>query len=358
MNKEKNNELEEIKWAGVLNEFLWTCAGVNKKILRQCPTDYAKYAGIGGTILFTALMAMLSGGYALSTVFKVDSGEINWLAIGFGIFWGLLIFNLDRFIVNTMYSDGKASISWFEFFAGLPRIIMAVFLGIVISTPLELKIFESEINVELDNLMKDEIAEYVKEDKQELEIKEHELEDLRNSPITTTFDAHTGNANIDKLIDDKSSKIQQHALIVANRQNAWKNYQSTRNDSTKIVQCNQYYQQYTKLKNRAKALNAEINNINGKINALKGTIDNANQTAQTKRDIEINRLQSDIDTLKVRIENGEIEHRAKVEDNYGGFQGRMLAFGRLKEKHTTTELSALFIMLLFIILKPHQHSSR
>ena len=104
-----NNKFEEdeIKWGGILNEFLWTCAGVNKKILRQCPTDYAKYAGIGGTILFTALMAMLSGGYALNFVFDNQS-----LAICFGVFWGLLIFNLDRFIVNTMYSDGKVTISW------------------------------------------------------------------------------------------------------------------------------------------------------------------------------------------------------------------------------------------------------
>lgn len=89
-----NFEEQEVKWGGLLNEFLWTCAGVNKKILRQCPTDYAKYAGIGGTILFTALMAMLSGGYALNSVF-----DNQLAAIGFGIFWGLLIFNLDRFIV-------------------------------------------------------------------------------------------------------------------------------------------------------------------------------------------------------------------------------------------------------------------
>ena len=94
---------------GRINEFLWTCAGVNKDMLRQCPGDYAKYAGIGGTILFTALMAMLSGGYALFFVFKNIP-----IAIMFGIFWGLLIFNLDRFIVNTMYSDGKHSISWGE----------------------------------------------------------------------------------------------------------------------------------------------------------------------------------------------------------------------------------------------------
>lgn len=129
---------------GWVNEFLWSCAGVNKSVLRQCPTDYSKYAGIGGMILFTAIMAAISGGYALYFVF--DSYEIAGL---FGIFWGLLIFNLDRFIVNTMYSDGKHTISWGEIKSGLPRIIMAIFLGLVISTPLEMKIFSDQIDSQL-----------------------------------------------------------------------------------------------------------------------------------------------------------------------------------------------------------------
>ena len=145
-NNISNNKEEKIKWGGWLNEFLWICAGANREVLRQCPTDYAKYAGIGGTILFTALMAMLSSGYALYFVF-----ESVPKAITFGIFWGILIFNLDRFIVNTMYSDGKVTISWREFYSGLPRIIMAIFLGIVISTPLEMKIFEDRINSQLVN---------------------------------------------------------------------------------------------------------------------------------------------------------------------------------------------------------------
>ena len=50
-----------------------------------------------------------------------------------------------------MYSDGKVTISWREFYSGLPRIIMAIFLGIVISTPLEMKIFEDRINSQLVN---------------------------------------------------------------------------------------------------------------------------------------------------------------------------------------------------------------
>lgn len=144
---ETNNQ--RIRKSGILNEFFWWCAGVNRDILRQCPTDYAKYAGAGGTIFFTAVMAAISSGYAMFFVF-----EDNLIACLFGIIWGALIFNLDRYMVNTMYSDGLPTISWGEIRSGLPRIIMAIFLGIVISTPLEMKIFEDRINSQLvhDNI--------------------------------------------------------------------------------------------------------------------------------------------------------------------------------------------------------------
>lgn len=48
-----------------------------------------------------------------------------------------------------MYSDGKHSISWAEIRSGLPRIIMAIFLGLVISTPLGMKIFSDQIDSQL-----------------------------------------------------------------------------------------------------------------------------------------------------------------------------------------------------------------
>lgn len=145
-NLNQNAEPQEmVKSGGIINEFLWTFAGVNKPLLRQCPNEYAKYAGMGGTILGTAIMAAISGAYAVHFVF-----ENTLIAIAFGIFWGMLILNLDRFIVSTMYSDGKHTVSWQELKSGLPRIIMAIFLGIVISTPLEMKLFEERIENEID----------------------------------------------------------------------------------------------------------------------------------------------------------------------------------------------------------------
>jgi hypothetical protein len=178
---------------GWYNELLWWCAGVNRRVLRQCPSEWAKYAGMGGTIFSTACMAALSGGYAISTVF-----DNTIVAILFGLFWGfVIIFNLDRLIVNTMYSDGEVTISWQEFKSGLPRILLAIFLGIVISTPLEMKIFEDRINSRLvdDNL------ERTSESRQRGQKGIQDLIDRRNalekewkdieSQLTDATDAHT-----------------------------------------------------------------------------------------------------------------------------------------------------------------------
>jgi hypothetical protein len=133
---------------------MWFCAGTNNEILRKCPTDHSKYFGIGGTILFTALMATMSGGYAFYKAFENAN-----VAIFFGLFWGAMIFNLDRYIVNTIYTDGTVKITKGELLAGLPRIIIAIFLGIVISLPLELKLFEDEIKMELEIMKNEKIME-------------------------------------------------------------------------------------------------------------------------------------------------------------------------------------------------------
>jgi len=115
------------------------CSGADTDLLADSPkSEQIKYAGIGGTVFFTAVMAFIAAGYALYTVF-----DNVWLAIGFGLIWGLLIFNLDRFIVSSIK---KQDDRWAEFVQAAPRIALAVIIAVVISKPLELKIFEKEID--------------------------------------------------------------------------------------------------------------------------------------------------------------------------------------------------------------------
>ena len=123
----------------MLKRFFVFCSGADTDVLKDCSNgEQTKYAGIGATVFFTAVMACIASAYALYTVF-----DTIYLAICFGLIWGLLIFNLDRFIVSTMKKkDGFGK----EFLQAVPRIILAVIIAVVISKPLELKIFEKEID--------------------------------------------------------------------------------------------------------------------------------------------------------------------------------------------------------------------
>ncbi len=123
----------------MIRNFFVLCSGADRALLDTCSEgEQNKYAGIGATVFFTALMAFIAASYALYTVF-----DSVYLAIPFGLVWGLLIFNLDRFIVSTIR---KRDSFWKEMLQASPRILLAVIIAVVISKPLELKIFEKEIN--------------------------------------------------------------------------------------------------------------------------------------------------------------------------------------------------------------------
>lgn len=350
---------EMVKRSSWINEFFWWCAGVDKKIIRQCPTDYAKYVGIGGTILFTALMAMLSGGYALFSVFKDF-----WTAAGFGVFWGLLIFNLDRFIVNTMYSDGKSTINFRELTSGLPRIIMAIFLGIVISTPLELKIFEDEIKVVVAEQIQDRIKKYQEQDNYEiiaLTSKKDSIlnyrSELMNSPLEVDW-TFGNDEKINALISERNQKRDQwkqlDSDIQQRRRQCYALYSKrTHQDS---ITASGISNSIWKLKKEKDQLSHDINKLNSSIQTLAVNNQDIIEKARNQRDQELERLKEEASAIEHDIE--EIGSKIKndgykdlIEKEYGGFQAKMSAFSKMKKEDPSTKTSALFIMLLFVIIE-------
>ena len=123
----------------MLKQFFILCSGADSQILSTCSEgEQTKYAGVGATVFFTAVMAFIASAYALYTVF-----DTLYASIFFGFVWGLLIFNLDRFIVSTIK---KRDNFIDELIQASPRILLAVIIAVVISKPLELKIFQKEID--------------------------------------------------------------------------------------------------------------------------------------------------------------------------------------------------------------------
>ena len=178
----------------MLQKFFITCSGADTDILNECSIgEQNKYAGIGATVFFTAVMAFIAASYALFVVF-----DNIYIALAFGLVWGLLIFNLDRFIVSTLRKkDSFRS----ELFQATPRILLAVIIAFIISKPLELKIFEKEINrvlLEEKNQMTlanknqialqfipsiNELSEEIKKLEQQITVKEEEVSKLYNNFI-------------------------------------------------------------------------------------------------------------------------------------------------------------------------------
>lgn len=154
--------------------FLWWAAGADKEILRRCTfSDHVKSMCLGGIVLATGIMAAFAGGYAFYIIFEpkgrlIDPNAISYptmaIAAVFGLLWGAMIFNLDRYIVaSTGKGDGTEKMTAQELTNALPRIFMGIILAFTISKPMEIRIFKPEIDVEIGRAQLKKEGEFKKE---------------------------------------------------------------------------------------------------------------------------------------------------------------------------------------------------
>jgi hypothetical protein len=150
---------------------------------------------LGALIFFTAGFAALSGGYAAYTAFRDPAA-----ATALGVLWGLFIFTIDRLIVSGIRTPhhepgdtgavlvGKALRGLLQ---ASPRIVLAVFLSIVIATPLELKLFDSEIQLSIA---------------QDTQMRAIEAEQLANEEFPDIEDLRTRNTVLLQLLQAKEER--------------------------------------------------------------------------------------------------------------------------------------------------------
>jgi hypothetical protein len=172
--KYTNNNKRKPGW---LQNFFILCSGAEKSIILEYPTEWNKFAGIGATIFLTACLAMLSGGYAMHFAFKNV-----WISVVFGIFWAIIIFNLDRYIVLSLRKEKIPTITDIkresdpnrkeelksernrilrnQALMALPRFVIAFIIAVTVSKPIELRLFQNRIEKDLENTVKIETAKF------------------------------------------------------------------------------------------------------------------------------------------------------------------------------------------------------
>ena len=278
----------------MLKKFFIICSGADTDILEQCSKgEQNKYAGVGATVFFTAVMAFIASSYALYTVF-----DNLYTSIFFGLIWGLLIFNLDRYIVSTIKKTGRFLD---EFIQATPRIILAVIIAIVISKPLELKIFEKEIN------------QVLLEQKNELTL-------ANKNQISQQF-----NPDIEGL-ENAIKTLQNDVLNKENEVNALYNTYISEAEGTAG----------TKLLGKGPVYKEKRDKHDAALKDL--------QLLKETNQARISALESDIAKLKGNYE-AQVTSTQPIINNFDGLMARVNALGKLPW------LPSLFIFLLFLAIE-------
>lgn len=283
-------------------KFLLLCSGGNIHILRKTPSEWNKFAGIGGIVLFTAVFATLSAGYAMFTVF-----DDIWISVGFAVLWGLMIFNLDRYIVSSIKKTGTW---WNQILMAIPRLILAAFLGIIISKPLELKIFEKEVNKQLNTI--------IQRNKTQLQAEMNGRILQQSGPFETEKkQVQTKIADFQKSYDSATVELEKEILGKQSGLTSGKvGFGSNAKRKAELKE-----QRRQDLENYQKQIGPRLEYL----------------------DKEVSKVYSNIEKERTKTET--------VEDKFNGFAARLQALDELGKDSAIIGVAAAFIMGLFITLE-------
>jgi hypothetical protein len=117
-------------------------AGARSDILELAPGARSKFVALGGVLLSTGALAVLSMSFAVHMALGV------WwpLAVLVGLGWGFVVVNLDRMLLVGMAHDSSLKRN---VVLAVPRVGLALVLGVVIATPLTLQVFHKEIDTQI-----------------------------------------------------------------------------------------------------------------------------------------------------------------------------------------------------------------
>ncbi|MCW2881171.1 MAG: hypothetical protein JWQ95_5271 [Sphaerisporangium sp.] len=119
--------------------FLRRFTGVDEKILASVPQERSRYTSLGGIVVSTALIAGASVMGALTLLSQASPLYLVPVAV----LWGLIITNVDRFLITSLHGDNDG---WSRWGNVLIRLALAVVIGIFIAEPLTLKIFQERLD--------------------------------------------------------------------------------------------------------------------------------------------------------------------------------------------------------------------
>jgi len=124
-----------------LSDSLAVLGGADLSVLKHARSEKNGLVSLGLVVLATATVAALSMFFAVANAL----GQPWPIAVVIGLVWGAIIVALDRLLIKSMQGVYGLKALWFA----LPRVFMALVIGVVVSMPITVQIFDREIDNQL-----------------------------------------------------------------------------------------------------------------------------------------------------------------------------------------------------------------
>ncbi|MGY1730283.1 DUF4407 domain-containing protein [Geodermatophilus sp. SYSU D01045] len=325
----------------VVSEQLLTVAGANREVLQDAPKERGKQVAMGAVLVCTAALAAVSASYALYLALHL------WVPVAVlgGLAWGLIILNLDRWlVVSTPRLTSKVG----TVAMALPRVALAVLIGAVVSTPLTLAVFSAEIDTEVEVMAaeaEDEFTQQLAED-----TRYAQLPAMREQIAALQADIADGVTQADVAEDPAVAALQARFDAVDARYNAAEAAYNAELDGSGGTGQRGYGPATTARQADRDRLRAERDDVAAELEELEAQTyeqllaEEAQNTADQQADLE--ELQALVADAEEQRAEDVAAHDAAIDDS-DGILARMTAMERIQDDEPTlaTAHALLFAFL-------------
>jgi hypothetical protein len=333
-------------------------SGADEEILRYVPSERTRFESLGWAILITSCMAMISMWFALSSALSIN----GILAIPVAVFWGLVIMGIDRWLITSMPIDGSR-----KFAMAVPRVLLAILLGTLISTPLVLRIFQSEIDAQMAVMQQANYSSFLSAQQssqvnQQVTTYNNELQQLET--VINSHGAQTGNNAADPELVAYNKQLTQ-------LQSQLSHWTTLKNQYYNAYICQLYggptcpkkgagpaykasFASYQQASQQVTSTQAQISHVQGEIQQRDQFLSSTSKSSQQQRYEEaLNQrplVQGEYNTAVQRKNQLQAAYYAQNQAAHGILM-RLEALSQLSSGNPTVAAARLLLFLLFLVIE-------
>lgn len=324
-------------------QFLIMISGARSEVLDRCPSERIKFQSLGWAILITSGMATVSMWFALTSAM----GFNPVLSFPIAILWGLIIMGIDRWLVTSMPLDGSR-----KFLIAAPRLALAILLGTLISTPIVLRIFESEINNQISVIKENNEAAFLSSQQHSaIAARVTKWQNTVNN-LNQVIDTHGQkpiNPASDPVVQGLSAQLGNERKIAGQDYRAWQCQLyggcGAPKGSGPLAQAS--HQRYL-------ADEQQISTLTQEIQSREQTLQATDANSQQSR---LQQAQSALPAARAQLTAAQAEEDALLNNFQGtnnstnGLLIRLKALDQLSAGNSTLQLARILLFLLFLIIE-------